>query len=70
MSHESVLTSLAQLERLLRKGLSMASATEEERDAYAVALREAVEGYIHALGRTGGMAIPSRETDRFFAQYD
>jgi hypothetical protein len=70
VSHESILTSLAQLERLIRKGLSMGSATEEELDAYALALREAVDGYIYALGRSGGLAIPSRQTDRYFAEYD
>ena len=70
MRDESVLSSLAQLERLIRKGLSMANATQDERDAYEVALRESVEGYLYALRRTGGMAIPSRQTDRYFTQYD
>ena len=70
MTDESILTSLAQLERLIRKGLSTGGGTAEELDAYAVALREAVEGYIFALGRSRGMAIPSRETDRYFAEYD
>ena len=70
MSHESILTSLAQLERLIRKGLSLGGGTQEERDAYAMALREAVEGYICAIERSGGMAIPSRQTDQYFVEYE
>ena len=70
MSDQSILTSLAQLERLIRKGLSMGWGTKEELDAYSLALREAVEGYLHALGRCGGVALPSRQTDRYFAEYE
>ena len=70
MSEESVLTSLAQLERLIRKGLAMGGGTDEELDAYSMALREAVEGYIYALGQSDSMAVPSRQTNRYFAEYD
>jgi hypothetical protein len=70
VSHDSILTSLAQLERLIRKGLSLGGGTQEELDAYALALREAVESYICSLERCGGMAIPTRHTDRYFAEHD
>ena len=70
MSDQSVLTSLAELERLIRKGLSLRGGTRAESDAYALALREAVEGYIYSLRRPSGMAIPSRHTDRYFAEHD
>jgi len=70
MSEQSVLTNLAQLERLIRKGLSLRGATEAESDAYALALREAVEGYIYALGQPNGMALPGRWKERQLAEDD
>ena len=69
MSHDSILTSLAQLERLIRKGLTLGGRTHEELDAYAMALREAVEQYICSLERSGGMAIPTTHTDRYFTEH-
>lgn len=70
MSNESVLSSLAQLERLIRKGLSLGGGPQDELDAYALALREAVDVYIRSIERIGGIAVPSRQTDQYFAEYD
>ncbi len=70
MSEESVLTRLARLEHLIRRGLSLRGGTKVDSDAYASDLREAVEDYLHALSKPNGMDNPLPMDEGSLVEHD